>query len=114
MLGLTFKAGTDDLRHSPALAVAERLAAAGARLTGYDPAVRDPVGPVHVVDDPYLVAKGAAGIVLLTEWPEFRSLDWAQLAAIAERPVVVDTRNLLDRAALAAYGITYVGLGVPS
>ena len=116
LLGLTFKAGTDDVRHSPALAVAALLAAAGAQLTGYDPAIRagsaPDVGPVQVVDDPYLVAKEAAGIVLLTEWPEFRDLDWPQLATVAERPVVVDTRNLLDRAALAAHGITWVGLGV--
>lgn len=114
LLGLTFKAGTDDLRHSPALAVASRLAAAGAQLTGYDPAVRESVGPVQVVEDPYLVAKDAAGIVLLTEWPQFRELDWAQLTAVADQPVVVDTRNLLDREALARDGITYIGLGVPS
>jgi len=113
LLGLTFKAGTDDLRCSPALAVAERLAAQGAALTGYDPAVRAAsAGAVQVVDDPYVAVKGAAGIVLLTEWPEFRELDWAQVAAVADRAVVVDTRNLLDRAALAAHGVTHVGLGV--
>ncbi|HEY7595932.1 MAG TPA: UDP-glucose/GDP-mannose dehydrogenase family protein [Actinophytocola sp.] len=114
LLGLTFKAGTDDLRHSPALAVATRLAAAGAQLTAYDPAVRTPVGPVQVVEDPYLVAKDAAGVVLLTEWPEFRELDWGQLMSVADRPVVVDTRNVLDHARLAAQGITCLGLGVPS
>ena len=113
LLGLTFKAGTADLRHSPALAVAERLAAEGAQLTGYDPAVRETVGPVQVVTDPYLVAKDAAGVVVLTEWPQFRTLDWPQLMAAADRPVVVDTRNLLDRHELAALGIEYVGLGVP-
>jgi UDPglucose 6-dehydrogenase len=113
LLGLTFKAGTADLRHSPALAVAERLAAEGAQLTGYDPAVRETVGPVQVVTDPYLVAKDAAGVVVLTEWPQFRTLDWTQLMAAADRPVVVDTRNLLDRNELAALGIEYIGLGVP-
>jgi UDPglucose 6-dehydrogenase len=113
LLGLTFKAGTDDLRCSPALAVAERLAARGAQLTGYDPAVRaSSAGPVQVVDDPYVAVKGAAGIVLLTEWPQFRGLDWAQVAAVADRAIVVDTRNLLDRATLAAHGVTHVGLGV--
>jgi UDPglucose 6-dehydrogenase len=113
LLGLTFKAGTADLRHSPALAIAERLAAEGAQLTGYDPAVRETVGPVHVVTDPYLVAKDAAAVVVLTEWPQFRTLDWTQLMAVADRPVVVDARNLLDRHELAALGIEYLGLGVP-
>lgn len=117
LLGLTFKAGTADLRDSPALAVAEQLAEAGAVLTGYDPAVppsrTDRVGEVRTVDDPYLVAKGAAGIVLLTEWPHFRELDWAQMAAVAEQPVLVDTRNLLDAQALSDAGIHRVGVGTP-
>ncbi|MBN6038388.1 UDP-glucose/GDP-mannose dehydrogenase family protein [Amycolatopsis sp. 195334CR] len=117
LLGLTFKAGTDDLRDSPALAIAARLAARGAVLTGYDPAVPaargGPLADVHVVDDPLLVAKDAAALVVLTEWPEFRELDWAQLAQLAERPAVVDTRNLLDAERLAGHGFTCRGLGVP-
>ncbi|MGC7095253.1 UDP-glucose dehydrogenase family protein [Amycolatopsis lurida] len=118
LLGLTFKAGTDDLRDSPALAVAARLAARGAVLTGYDPAVPAARGgalaDVHVVDDPLLVAKDAAVLVVLTEWPEFRELDWAQLAQLADRAAVVDTRNLLDAERLAAHGFTCRGIGVPT
>ncbi|QFU91844.1 UDP-glucose/GDP-mannose dehydrogenase family protein [Amycolatopsis sp. YIM 10] len=117
LLGLTFKAGTDDLRDSPALAVAARLAARGAVLTGYDPAVPAARGgalaDVHVVDDPLLVAKDAAVLVVLTEWPEFRELDWAQLAQLADRAAVVDTRNLLDAERLAAHGFTCRGIGIP-
>ncbi|SDZ34886.1 UDPglucose 6-dehydrogenase [Amycolatopsis xylanica] len=113
LLGLTFKAGTGDLRHSPALAIADELARAGAVLTGYDPGVtgRDKVGPVTVAGDPTLVAKEADAIVVLTEWPEFRDLDWAQLAAVAARPVLVDTRNLLDARALAGTPFLRTGVG---
>ncbi|MET8849503.1 UDP-glucose/GDP-mannose dehydrogenase family protein [Amycolatopsis sp. NPDC004625] len=113
LLGLAFKAGTGDLRDSPALAVADDLARAGAELTAHDPAVACVPGlhAVQVVDDPYLVAKDAAALVVLTEWPEFRDLDWARLAASADRTVVVDTRNLLDPDALAGAGFTHIGVG---
>jgi len=115
VLGLTFKAGTDDLRDSPALAVAELLRAAGAELTAYDPGVRGAVpgvtDAVTVVDDPYLAAKEASAIVVLTEWPEFRTLDWAQLADVVAQRVVVDTRNLLDFDVLRRGGFDVRGVG---
>ncbi|SFW84318.1 UDP-glucose dehydrogenase family protein [Amycolatopsis australiensis] len=113
LLGLAFKAGTGDLRDSPALAVAAELARAGAELTAHDPAVGTVPGldAVQVVDDPYLVAKDAAALVVLTEWPEFRDLDWARLAASAAQAVVVDTRNLLDPDTLAGAGFTHIGVG---
>lgn len=115
LLGLTFKAGTDDLRDSPALAVAARLREAGAELRGYDPAVPHAVPGVTdaltVVDGPYRAARGAAAIVVLTEWPQFRDLDWARLAGIVQRRVVVDTRNLLDLDVLRRVGFTVRGVG---
>ncbi|MFD2419653.1 UDP-glucose dehydrogenase family protein [Amycolatopsis pigmentata] len=114
VLGLTFKAGTDDLRHSPALAVADRLAREGAILTAYDPKV-EPPGPAgldaQVVDDPCLVAKDAEVILVLTEWPEFRQLDWPRLATLSTHATVVDTRNLLDADALARAGLRHTGTG---
>ncbi|HEV7976827.1 UDP-glucose/GDP-mannose dehydrogenase family protein [Amycolatopsis sp.] len=117
LLGLTFKAGTDDLRDSPALVVAAELVAQGAILTAYDPCVplagQEGLPSVHLVDDPYLVAKDAAAIVVLTEWPEFRALDWAQLAAVSDRAVVIDTRNLLDGEVLAGTGFVHTGVGKP-
>jgi UDPglucose 6-dehydrogenase len=114
--GLTFKANTDDLRDSPALAVAALLRQAGAELVAYDPAVRSDnvrpeIGSVTVVDDPYLVAKEADGLVILTEWAEFRTLDWPKLAETIGNPVVVDTRNLLDKDVLRRAGFTWTGLG---
>ncbi|MCA1279971.1 UDP-glucose/GDP-mannose dehydrogenase family protein [Saccharopolyspora sp. 7B] len=117
LLGLTFKAGTNDLRDSPALAVARALAAEGAELVACDPALRPggaEVGAdVRLVADPYRAAAGAAGLVLLTEWPEFRSLDWRRLAASLARPVVVDTRDHLDPAVLRRAGLRWRGVGRP-
>jgi UDPglucose 6-dehydrogenase len=115
VLGLAFKAGTGDLRDSPALAVARQLTRHDATVTAYDPCV--PAGTsgldgVRVVDDPYLVAKDAGALVILTEWPEFRSLDWAKLATVVDRPVVVDTRNLLDEHLLSGTGFTLLGTGM--
>jgi UDPglucose 6-dehydrogenase len=114
VLGLTFKAGTDDLRDSPALAVCALLRQAGAELVGYDPAIpsdRPGLDSVVVVDDPYLAAKDVDALVVLTEWPEFRTLDWATLAGVVRRPIVVDLRNLLDPDILRRAGFAWTGLG---
>jgi UDPglucose 6-dehydrogenase len=114
VLGLTFKAGTDDLRDSPALAVCALLRQAGAELVGYDPAIpsdRPGLDSVVVVDDPYLAAKDVDALVVLTEWPEFRSLDWTTLAGVVRRPIVVDLRNLLDPDILRRAGFAWTGLG---
>lgn len=114
VLGLTFKAGTDDLRDSPALAVSALLRQAGAELVGYDPAIsgnRPELDALTVVDDPYLAAKDVDALVVLTEWPEFRSLDWSRLAGVVRRPIVIDLRNLLDPDILRRAGFTWTGLG---
>ncbi|MEO7196689.1 MAG: UDP-glucose/GDP-mannose dehydrogenase family protein [Pseudonocardiaceae bacterium] len=115
LLGLTFKAGTNDLRDSPALTVAALLAAEGADLIGYDPGVPVAVPGVtddlQVTDDPLKVASGAAVLVVLTEWPEFQLLDWGQLGELVARRVVVDTRNLLDADVLRRVGFEVRGIG---
>jgi UDPglucose 6-dehydrogenase len=115
LLGLTFKAGTDDLRDSPALTVARLLAAEGAELIGYDPGVPAAVpgmtDDIQVTDDPVKAASGAAALVVLTEWPEFRVLDWGRLAELVERRIVVDTRNLLDADVLRRVGFEVRGIG---
>ncbi|WP_051162483.1 UDP binding domain-containing protein [Nocardia brevicatena] len=115
VLGLTFKAGTGDLRDSPAVAVARQLCYHGATVTAYDPCVPGStpgLDPIRVVDDPYAVARDAAAIVILTEWPEFRALDWVRLGTDAGRAVVVDTRNLLDKHVLSHIGFAWVGNGI--
>lgn len=119
-LGLTFKAGTCDIRDSPALAVCRELARTGAQIHGYDPrldlidhgALRR--AGVTAVDDPYLAAKDADAIVVFTEWPQFRGLNWSRIAGQTSDAVVVDTRNVLDPDAVTAGGLTYLGNGRPS
>jgi UDPglucose 6-dehydrogenase len=116
LFGLTFKAGTDDLRDSPALAVAALLRQAGAELTAYDPGLPAAgLGPdapaISVADDPYSAAKDADAVVILTEWPEFRTLDWPRLATLAGTPTLVDTRNLVDPDVAARAGFRWIGLG---
>jgi UDPglucose 6-dehydrogenase len=114
LLGLTFKAGTDDLRDSPALAIAELLAAEGAEVTGYDPCVPSSdqrTGRVRVVDSAYLAAKDASVLVVSTEWPEFAELDWARLADEVRDRVVLDTRGLLSHAGVRPDGFRVHDIG---
>jgi UDPglucose 6-dehydrogenase len=115
LLGVTFKAGTDDVRDSPALAVAELLYAEGAILTAYDPTCPNLgagfVDKLTVTDTPFIAAKDAAVLVVLTEWPEFRALDWTKLAELVESPKIIDTRNALDPLVVRAAGFSWVGNG---
>ncbi|HEX2285297.1 MAG TPA: UDP-glucose/GDP-mannose dehydrogenase family protein [Mycobacterium sp.] len=119
-LGLTFKAGTSDVRDSPALTICAALAETGAQITGYDPRLTgiDQMqlrqSSIVAVNDPYLAAKEADAIVVLTEWPEFRELNWPLIGEQAPGAVVVDTRNLLDAAVLTDAGLRYLGNGTPS
>ncbi|WP_433714098.1 nucleotide sugar dehydrogenase [Nocardia sp. CA-084685] len=115
VLGLAFKAGTGDLRDSPAVAITRRLSHHSATVTAYDPCVLASSLPdltgIRVMNDPYLVAKYASAIVILTEWPEFRSLDWTRLATEVDQAVIVDTRNLLDERLLSGTGFILLGTG---
>jgi UDPglucose 6-dehydrogenase len=112
--GLTFKAGTDDLRQSPSLEVIKRLVAKGVLVIGYDPAVKGPVGELpelEVADDPYAALKDADVLAVLTEWDDFRWLDLDQVAEQMVGRAVVDGRNILDRHALRQRGFSYRGVG---
>jgi UDPglucose 6-dehydrogenase len=115
LFGLTFKAGTDDLRDSPALAVAALLRAEGAALVGYDPAVPglipSMINGIEIAADAHTAAQGATALVVLTEWPEFRTLDWNRLAQLVDHRTIIDTRNLLDPDVLTRNGFTYHGIG---
>jgi UDPglucose 6-dehydrogenase len=119
-LGLTFKAGTSDVRDSPALTICAELARTGAQIIGYDPRLGSidhrqlRRSSIVAVDDPYLAAKEADAIVVLTEWPEFRELNWPLIAEQAPGAVVIDTRNLLDANVLADAGLPYLGNGAPT
>lgn len=115
--GLTFKAGTDDLRESPALAVLRRVVAKGATVRAFDPTL--PASDhqclaglqLSLCDDPYTAVEGAHVLVLLTEWPEFPGLDLKKVAAMMDEPSIVDTRNMLDPATVRSAGCSYAGMG---
>ncbi len=109
--GLTFKARTDDTRDSPALRIVSLLTDEGAEVRAYDPAVRAPVGGVDPAADPYSVCDDADVLVVLTEWDEFRWLDFDKVAGLMSEPRVVDARNLLDKPALERRGFVYTGIG---
>jgi UDPglucose 6-dehydrogenase len=113
--GLTFKANTDDLRDSPALAVAASLLDEGARLRAYDPVAGEEAGgrlpALDVVADAYEACRGARVLAVLTEWDEFRWLDFERVAEAMEQPAVVDARNLLDPLAMRRRGFAYQGVG---
>jgi UDPglucose 6-dehydrogenase len=115
VFGLTFKAGTDDVRESPAVFIARGLISRGARVSAFDPAARlfgtDTIHDLRVADQPYDVCEGADLLVVLTEWPYFRDLDYRRIRDVMAHPVVFDTRNLLDAQDMKEFGFTYHGLG---
>jgi UDPglucose 6-dehydrogenase len=113
--GLTFKAGTDDLRESPAVAVISRLLQAGAHVVAHDPTVSTRrygiPSDVEIATSPLAACHGADVLCVLTEWPEYATVSPVAVATALSTPCVVDTRNLLDRAAWIAVGFTYDGVG---
>jgi UDPglucose 6-dehydrogenase len=114
--GLTFKAGTNDRRMSPAVMIARQLLALGAHVRAYDPTVaaRAPDGDLRgmvVCADAYDASRDAHAVALLTEWEELRDLDFSKVADLMAQPSIVDARNLLDPDALRRCGFTYTGVG---
>ncbi|HET9072598.1 MAG TPA: UDP-glucose/GDP-mannose dehydrogenase family protein [Acidimicrobiales bacterium] len=111
--GLTFKAGTDDLRESPALVVIGRLADAGATVAAYDPTRKEPLPGMEVVADPYDACEAADVLVVLTEWDEFRWLDLGIVRSRMAAAHIVDTRGLIEPAAARRAGFALSGIGLP-
>ncbi len=114
--GLTFKARTDDLRDSPSLEIVRRLRDRGAVVQAYDPAVPrssedDRLAGIELFDDPYAACAGAEVLAVLTEWDEFKWLDFDKVGEAMAAARVVDARNLLDRAALMRRGFELEGIG---
>jgi UDPglucose 6-dehydrogenase len=116
--GLAFKPETDDIRESPALTLIEQLAAAGASLTGYDPAAMPNIAAalgsvIELRQDAYSAAAGSDAVVLVTEWHELRDPDLARLRATMRTPVLVDGRNVWSPAEVRKAGFAYYGIGRP-
>ncbi len=115
LLGLAFKAQTDDMREASSLVLAARLQGEGAAVVAYDPVAgeqaRRLMPGVALAGSAMEAVSGADAIVLVTEWQAFAELDWDQVAQAVRRRLVVDGRNFLDGAALRAAGFIYEGIG---
>jgi len=116
LLGLTFKAGTDDIRESPAVALARRLLERGSHVTAYDPAlVSDQFSlPIEIKATPDGAVAGASCAVICTAWPEFEQIDLARLGSTMGERILVDARNQLDRDVVESAGFRYYGVGASS
>ncbi|MCE2892540.1 MAG: UDP-glucose dehydrogenase family protein [Hyphomonadaceae bacterium] len=115
ILGLTFKPNTDDMRDSPSLDIVPALLAAGAKVRAYDPEgmeeAKKELSGIEMVGGPYEVADNADAIVILTEWDQFRALDFERIATQMRKPVMVDLRNIYNPDDLRQDGFTYVSIG---
>ncbi|AOR77397.1 UDP-glucose dehydrogenase family protein [Novosphingobium resinovorum] len=117
MLGLTFKPNTDDMRDSPAIAIAQTLDDAGISVSAFDPEGMELARPlmpkVDMVGDPYAAIEGADAIVIVTEWDAFRALDLDRVKALAKAPVLVDLRNIYKAHEMRSAGFAYTSIGRP-
>jgi UDPglucose 6-dehydrogenase len=115
VLGLTFKPNTDDMREAPSLVIVPALEAEGARVRAYDPhgmkEARKLMPRLETASDPYSCIEGADAMVILTEWDQFRALDFDRVKGALRKPVVIDLRNIYKPADLATKGLTYVSVG---
>ena len=117
VLGLTFKADTDDMRESPAIAIITALQDAGAKVRAYDPQgmeqARSVLNAVEYAGDPYACAEAADALVIMTEWDVFRRLDLIRIRSLLKRPIVIDLRNIYRPEDMARLGFAYVSVGRP-
>jgi UDPglucose 6-dehydrogenase len=113
--GLSFKPNTDDLRESPAVGIARGLMSTGARVVVYDPvsgeSVRAILPDVEIAASAEGAVLDADALILVTEWPEFRSVNVANIRKAMRGDLVIDGRNVLDRDEFIAHGFRYVGVG---
>jgi UDPglucose 6-dehydrogenase len=117
LLGLAFKPHTDDMREASSLVLASRLQGEGADVVAFDPVASERAGElldsVEMAASAAAALEGADAVVIVTEWPEFAELDWAEAATRMARPLLVDGRNFLDPDTLRAAGFDYEGIGKP-
>ena len=116
ILGLTFKPDTDDMRDAPSMVLIEQLNRLGAKVKAYDPIVsqsglRHGLSGVAVETTPEQLAMGCDALVLITDWQQFQTLDYANLAQLMNNPVLIDGRNFLNPKSLEAQGFQYQGIG---
>ncbi len=118
MLGLSFKPNTNDLRDAPSLAIAQELIAQGATVRAFDPAALEEatrtVKGLVPCRDAYDAASGADGVILMTEWNEFRNLDFPKLKTLVRTPVLIDLRNVYDSGRVTGFGFRHISVGRPN
>jgi UDPglucose 6-dehydrogenase len=117
VLGLAFKANTDDIRFAPSIELINRLQQEGVQVSAYDPQAMEKVHgrfpELKCAKDAYEVAQDADALLIVTEWPEFRDLDWKRIHRSMARPLVLDGRNLLSPEEMSALGFEYQSVGRP-
>jgi UDPglucose 6-dehydrogenase len=119
VLGLAFKGGTDDIRESPAISIVECLVNEGAYVQAYDPAATErakevlPARNILLVNSAYKAAEGADALLVLTEWDEFKHLDYARIRRLLHYPIIVDGRNLLSPEEMRKLNFNYLSIGRP-
>ena len=118
IFGLTFKPNTDDLRDAPSISIIQALQDAGARIQAYDPKgmehARQLWSDISFHESPYDAAENASAICILTEWEQFRALDFERLKKLVAQPVLVDLRNIYAAKDVRRYGFAYSGIGSES
>ena len=115
IFGLTFKPNTDDMRESPSISIIQALLDAGARIQAYDPKgmehARHIWSNVDFRSSAYEAAEGASAICVLTEWEQFRALDFERLAKVVAKPILLDFRNIYSAEQVTRRGFTYWRIG---
>ncbi|MCK4533467.1 UDP-glucose/GDP-mannose dehydrogenase family protein, partial [bacterium] len=115
VLGLAFKSNTDDLRNAPAISIIEMLQKEGAKIKVYDPQAMEKAKKIlkNVIfcKDSYLTAQDSDALVILTEWNEFKKLDFKKIKKKLKTPVIIDGRNIYNPALMHKQGFTYEGIG---
>ena len=118
ILGLSFKPNTNDLREAPALSIAQELMEQGSIVQAYDPAALEEASRaltgIIPCQDTYETARGADALVLITEWNEFRNLDFAKLKSVMRRPILIDLRNVYEPGRVTQFGFRHVSVGRPT
>jgi len=115
LLGMSFKPNTDDIREAPSVVIANRLKSEGAKIVAYDPVasnrIKDVIDEIEMTEMPENVFAQSDAVVLITEWSEFRELNWENLFGKMLTPIIIDGRNCLDKERLLQAGFLYQGIG---
>ncbi len=117
LLGLAFKPNTDDMRFAPSINIVSALKKLGAKIKAYDPIsmpnAKQIIKGIEFAKNPYQCVKNADCVCLITEWDEFKKLDFKKVLTLVKHPILIDGRNLYDPAKMRKMGFTYKSLGRP-